>query len=636
MNVGAFPATGAFTIPNVAGILLEKRFVVANSNRLNTSSQEGSFCDEFFSSPELQNRIDLLSIGIALVDPDQQIICANKAFSHFLGQTIPPNVSFYDALGDSEIEGPDYCPFASVRRTGKPTLTSVRIGSRVFELTFSPNTSADGDLRCFVVEMRDVTPTREVNETLRRLLEIGVELADLPSYQLAANSPEDRMNLLRQKVENGLRNILHYSICEIRLLEESTGRLLPFLAFGISSEAAARKLVSSSNDNGITGYVAHNRVSYYCEETLDHPFYLPGSPDARSSLTVPLVWRDKVIGTCNVECTEPGAFSELDLYFLQIFMRDVAAALHTLNLLSYEKVFAVQVSLGAVIESVASPIDEILQNTAVLMDANLDQDPAAIPALRAILEKTRVIKDQITLIRSRMTSAQNPNPADESHPLLNRRRILVVDRDQGMLSSAHTILEEYGCIVETAPDALVALKMLRYSYYDAVICEIKPEGGMSGYQLMLRMFDLYPGLRVPPLLLSTGFGYDPGHTLVSANQKGLLGVLFKPFIPKQIIEKLEGVINVCGKRDKDGNLIPPREIVGGSPVPTTGETESFHRFTPARRFEAGKQNSFFSKREGGRFKTWIDQINDLGAGSDEGGDEGKNRRADDESGFDAT
>lgn len=634
MNIGAFPATEAFILPNVAGVLLEKRFVVASSQNLNTSSDERSFCDDFFSSHELQNRIDLLTIGIALVAPDQQILCANKAFSHFLGRSIPVNTSFYNALGDSEIEGPDYCPFASVRRTGKPTVTSVRIGSRVFELTFSPNTFADGSLRGFVVEMRDVTPTHEVNETLRRLLEIGVELADLPSYRLAANSPEDRMNLLRQKVENGLRNILHYNICEIRLLEESTGRLLPFLAFGISSEAAARKLVSSSNDNGITGYVAHNRVSYYCEETLDHPFYLPGSPDARSSLTVPLVWRDKVIGTCNVECTEPGAFTELDLYFLQIFMRDVAAALHTLNLLSYEKVFAVQVSLGAVIESVASPIDEILRNAAVLMDANLDQDPAAIPALRAILEKTRVIKDQIALVRSRMTSAQDSNPVSGSHPLLNRRRILVVDRDQDVLSSAHTILEEHGCIVETAPDALVALKMLRCSYYDAVICEIKPEGGMSGYQLMLRMFDLYPGLSVPPLLLSTGFGYDPGHTLVSANQKGLLGVLFKPFIPKQILEKLEGVINVCGKRDKDGELIPPNEIEGTLQSSFADEAETLHRFTPAKRSDPGKQNSFFSKREGGRFKTWIDQINDLGVDSDEAADRAAS--SGDESGFDAT
>ena len=143
MNVGAFPATGAFSMPNVAGILLEKRFVVANSQNPNTSIRDESFCDDFFTSPESQRRIDLLTIGIALVGPDQRVLCANKAFSHFLGHGVSVGDPFYGVLGDSEIEGPDYCPFASVRHTGKPTVTSVRIGMRVFELTFSPNAYQD-------------------------------------------------------------------------------------------------------------------------------------------------------------------------------------------------------------------------------------------------------------------------------------------------------------------------------------------------------------------------------------------------------------------------------------------------------------------------------------------------------------
>ncbi len=634
MNVGAFPATGAFTFPNVAGFFHEKRFVVADSKKMNSHSQETSNFDDVLESRELQSRINLLTIGIALVDLDQRLLYANKSFSDILRKPVPVNVPFYDALGDCEIEGPDFCPFSSVRSNGKSVTTTIRIASRFFELVFSPVSSEDGSLYRFVVEMRDVTPAQKVNDTLRRLLELGAELTDLPSNKLVIDSPEERKELLRQKVENGLKNILHYSIFEIRTLEETTGRLKPFLAFGISPEARERTLVSSSNENGITGYVAHNKVCYYCEETLDHPFYLPGSPDTRSSLTIPLVWRDKVIGTCNVECTEPCAFSELDIYYLQIFMRDVATALHLLDVLSFEQVLAVQTSLGAVIESIASPIDEIIQNTACLLDANLDVDPSSISAFRKILENVRVIKDQVTLVRRRVTSAQDSN--EELSRILNRRRILVVDRDPDMLSSAHSILEDFGCIVETAPDALIALKMLRCSDYDAVICEIKPEGGMSGYQLMLRMFDLYPNLRVPPLLLSTGFGYDPGHTLVSANKKGLLGVLYKPFIPRQVFDKLEGVINICGKRDEDGNLIPPSEIEGGSPKPRDGETSPLPRFPQTESRHSGKQTSFFSKREGGRFKNWFDRIQNQSPESDETTDDQGKRAAGDESGFDAT
>ena len=51
-----------------------------------------------------------------------------------------------------------------------------------------------------------------------------------------------------------------------------------------------------------------------------------------------MLLHDAVIGTFNVESPEPRAFSESDLQFLEIFCRDVAAALNTLELLVAEKV----------------------------------------------------------------------------------------------------------------------------------------------------------------------------------------------------------------------------------------------------------------------------------------------------------
>lgn len=632
MQVGALPVLGAFPVPNAAGILLEKRFVVSNSeNQLNPSSRGEGFYD-FLGSPELQRQIDLLTIGIVLVGSDHRIFCSNRSFARFVGHEVPAGTPFYEALGESEIEGPDFCPFASVRHTGQPTVTSVRIGSRVFELTFSPHRSAEGDSCYIVVEMRDVTSTQEINETLRRLLEIGTELSDLPSNRLAANSPDDRKNLLQQKIKKGLREILHYDICEIRLLEESNGELLPFLAFGISPEAAKRKLFSSSNDNGITGYVAHNRVTYYCEETLDHPFYLPGASNARSSLTIPLIWRDRVIGTCNVESTRPSAFSEIDLYFLQIFMRDVAVALHTLELLSCEKIMAIQMSMGAVLESISLPIDEIVQNTAVLIDTNLEQDPNSVPPLRAICERARIIRDQISLIRRRMIAEENGDSSDGSHPVLRGRRILVVDREREIARGASAILEEFGCTVEWAPDAIIAHKMICVSHYDVIICELKPAGGMSGFQFMLRLFNFYPHLQVPPLILSTTFGYDPGHTLCSAKQKGLLDAILKPFPRSALLLKLESVINVCGERDAKGNLIllqNDEERISGMPHQNAAAFSSTESAGGSHR-----QKSFFTMRESQRFNEWEKKL--METDTDETKKKTEQPGGEDSFGFDAT
>ena len=67
------------------------------------------------------------------------------------------------------------------------------------------------------------------------------------------------------------------------------------------------------------------------EDTTEDPLYLQGCVGAKSSLTVPLILHDEVIGTFNVESPEPHGFTESDLQFLEIFARDVAAALNTLE-----------------------------------------------------------------------------------------------------------------------------------------------------------------------------------------------------------------------------------------------------------------------------------------------------------------
>ena len=47
-----------------------------------------------------------------------------------------------------------------------------------------------------------------------------------------------------------------------------------------------------------------------------------------------------------------------------------------------------------------------------------------------------------------------------------------------------------------------------------------------------------------PLILMTGFGYDPGHALVKARQDGLEqhAVLYKPFRLDQLLDTVELVI----------------------------------------------------------------------------------------------
>ena len=41
-----------------------------------------------------------------------------------------------------------------------------------------------------------------------------------------------------------------------------------------------------------------------------------------------------------------------------------------------------------------------------------------------------------------------------------------------------------------------------------------------------------------PVILTTGFGYDPNHSIVRARREGLAAVLFKPFKVDQLLNEI--------------------------------------------------------------------------------------------------
>src|SRR5262249_20155746 len=102
-------------------------------------------------------------------------------------------------------------------------------------------------------------------------------------------------------------------------------------------EAEDRALEAKTEGNGVTGWVAATGKSYRCPDAQEDPLYLPGAPEAHSSLTVPLLFNDQVIGTFNVESRRRNAFGPDDVQFAEIFSHAIAAALNTLELLSVEK-----------------------------------------------------------------------------------------------------------------------------------------------------------------------------------------------------------------------------------------------------------------------------------------------------------
>jgi CheY-like chemotaxis protein len=252
---------------------------------------------------------------------------------------------------------------------------------------------------------------------------------------------------------------------------------------------------------------------------------------------------DEVIGTFNVESPQARAFSESDLQFLEIFSRDVAVALNTLELLAAEKFGAAAESIEAIHSAVALPVDEILNDAVNVMERYIGHEPEVVDRLQRILRNARDIKQVIQKIGQKMAPAQaHPQVTEtEQRALLHGRRILVVDADENVRTAAHNLLERHGCSVETAHDGVEALSMVRMMIddeYAVIISDIRlPD--MNGYEFMLKLKEMMDPV---PLVLMTGFGYDPEHSIVKARQAGLKAVLYKPFRLDQLLSNVELIL----------------------------------------------------------------------------------------------
>jgi two-component system, sensor histidine kinase SagS len=483
--------------------------------------------------------------GVVLLDGENTILWGNGRLREWTGRDGIVGANFYDVMGTPEILGPDFCPFHTALATGRASGSTLRcFQNRYMRVHAAPVLDAEGSPKNLVVTIREVTDEVLQQQKLSAIHQAGIELADLTPDEVSKMSVEERIELLRANILHCTQDVLQYNVVEIRMLDPKTKILEPVLAVGMTQGAANRVLRADTTGNGVTGFVAATGKSYLCEDTSEDPLYLEGAAGARSSLTVPVMLHDRVTGTLNVESPEPRAFSESDLQFLEIFARDVAMALNTLELLAAEKASTAAASVEAIHSAVALPVDDILNDAVNVMERYIGHQPDVVERLQQILRNARDIKQVIQKVGQSMapTEAQPSAVRVEPRPLLVGRRVLVIDADESVRSAAHALLERYRCIVETAHDGSEAQFMVRSlsadQHYDAIIADIRlPD--MSGFDLLLKLKEM---MQKVPMALMTGFGYDPGHSIVKARQAGLQSVLYKPFRLDQLLETVEQLV----------------------------------------------------------------------------------------------
>ena len=115
-------------------------------------------------------------------------------------------------------------------------------------------------------------------------------------------------------------------------------------------------------------------------------------------MTVPLKFQDEVIGTLNVESPRVNGFGADDLQFTELFSQEIAAALHTLDLLSAQQVCTASQSIEAVNKEIALPLDEVLAGASVLLEKLPGADGEVVARLRRMLDAARQIKDNVSTV----------------------------------------------------------------------------------------------------------------------------------------------------------------------------------------------------------------------------------------------
>lgn len=474
--------------------------------------------------------LDHLMKGVCIADPDGVIEWANEKFQNLPADLRERVGRFCLETARTPSETTSFCGPARIRVPAE--------GRDVFEITAVPVCDLHRRVTHVAALIRAISSADRLQEKIDAIDHAGRELLSLDSDQFSRLEAQERLSLLEQKIMRCTRDILKFDNFEIRVLDPHNNRLEQVLSSGVPADGVS-ELYACAEGSGISGFVAARGRSYICADVTKDPRYLPGIDEARSSLTVPLFLNDRVIGTANFESTKLAAFSEDDRQFAEIFGRYISLALHILKLLVSER----QVTTGQlgrnVLAEITGPVNDILTDIESLVEDYIGHDDLR-HRLRAVSENALKIRESIKEITQPRPGiiCSRSTPAHRRDPLLEGRRILLADDEDVIRETIRDVLTGYGCEVDTASDGAAALDLIQHKSFDLVLSDIKMPV-KSGYEVFAAAKAANPDT---PVILTTGFGYDPNHCIVRARREGLSAVLFKPFKVDQLLVEIRSAL----------------------------------------------------------------------------------------------
>lgn len=423
-------------------------------------------------------------------------------------------------------------------------------GTRWFEVALSPvraDAAQGGGLRVAAV-VRDSTDSRKMQMKMLAVDQAGRDLIRLEADAVRKMNMIERLRVLESKIVRYAKNLLAFDHFAVRLIDERTGRLELVISCGLSPEAEELEIYPRQEGHGIAGYVAATGERVICNDSSKDKRFLAMVMGAKSALVVPLRVNEKLIGVLDVESLSANAFSDEDLRAAELFSSYIAMAMHMLDLLVVERSSTNETLSGRVEGELSEPLEDIMREVAELSGAATRD-----PEMARHIER---IRTDVDAIRRRMRGvAAGPQTllgveramADRSHdPVLHGRKILIADDEQNVRRLIADVLRNRGCRVEVCESGTKAIEYLdalaagEAEPIDVVLSDIKMPDH-NGYEVFAAARRVGGDI---PVILMTGFGYDPHHSIVRASQEGLQSVLFKPFQVDRLLEELRKALAV--------------------------------------------------------------------------------------------
>ncbi len=499
--------------------------------------------------------LNTIGEGVCVVDPKGACVWSNnrmRGFSPTVFEKVKQICVQAKAIFIKQV-GPGTDPSQPPHKK----FSLVADGDRYYELMTSPVVDHQGRIQQVVAVVWDATQGRRLQQKIEAIDAAGRELSKLESEAIAKLTPSERLGLLRDKIIHYSRDLLHFNHFAIRVLDKRTNKLELVIAEGLPSEAMDIDLYAQPEGNGISGYVAATGRSYICHDTEKDPRYILGIEHCMSSLTVPLRLHDQVVGVFNIESEKVGMFNEDDRQFAEIFGRYVALALHILDLMVVERYTTSGKLAQGVVQEMAQPLNDIITEAQSLMEDYIGDDTMRT-RLNQITSNVEAIRHIIRDVAAGPKAVLGGDDVEvgQADPVLAGKRVLIADDELNIRKTIGDILGKHGCVCTICKDGLEAVSLIEQQAFDLIISDIKMPH-RNGYEIFAVARRREENL---PVLLMTGFGYDPHHSIVRASQEGLSSVLFKPFKVDQLLEQV-------------------RKALAGSP--DTGVTDPKSSQTPA-------------------------------------------------------